>query len=114
MSLLFSLSHTITSHTPTNPPPSDVHIYYFQQNAIQKQYAQELLQRIRHEFPELRVYKLWDKPIGPHPVAMFEVNLFTPAQFGAFVPWLCIHRGMLSALVHPITTGEGEDEYRDQ
>jgi aromatic ring-cleaving dioxygenase len=28
--------------------------------------------------PELRIYKVWDKPIGPHPLAMFEVNLFTP------------------------------------
>lgn len=59
--------------------------------------------------PELRVYKVWDKPIGPHPVAMFEVNLFTPQQFGSFIPWLAIHRGPLSALVHPNT----HDEYRD-
>lgn len=34
---------------------------------------------------------------------MFEVNLFTPAQFGAFIPWLVINRGPLSALVHPNT-----------
>jgi hypothetical protein len=40
---------------------------------------------------------------------MFEVAVFTPAQFGAFVPWLCIHRGPLSALVHPNTP----DELRD-
>ena len=40
---------------------------------------------------------------------MFEVNLFTPAQFGAFVPWLVINRGPLSALVHPNT----DDELRD-
>lgn len=40
---------------------------------------------------------------------MFEVNLFTPAQFGAFVSWLVIHRGPLSVLVHPNTN----DEYRD-
>lgn len=51
--------------------------------------------------PELRMYRLWDRPIGPHPVAMFEVNLFTPAQFGAFVPWLSIWRGPLSVLIHP-------------
>jgi DOPA 4,5-dioxygenase len=47
---------------------------------------------------------------------MFEVNLFTPAQFGAFIPWLVINRGPLSALVHPNTvdsTGSHEDEYRD-
>lgn len=34
---------------------------------------------------------------------MFEVNLFTPAQFGAFIPWLVINRGPLSALLHPNT-----------
>lgn len=40
---------------------------------------------------------------------MFEVNIFTPAQFGAFIPWLVINRGPLSALVHPNT----DDEERD-
>lgn len=40
---------------------------------------------------------------------MFEVNLFTPAQFGAFIPWLVINRGPLSALVHPNTVAS-EDE----
>lgn len=40
-------------------------------------------------------------------MGMFEVNVFTPEQFGAFVPWLVINRGPLSALIHPNT---GEDE----
>jgi DOPA 4,5-dioxygenase len=48
---------------------------------------------------------------------MFEVNLFTPAQFGAFIPWLCVWRGPLSALVHPNTTeggvSEGQRELRN-
>lgn len=40
---------------------------------------------------------------------MFEVNLFTPAQFGAFIPWLAVWRGPLSALVHPnIVPEDGE------
>ena len=34
---------------------------------------------------------------------MFEVSVFTPAQFGAFVAWLVINRGPLGALVHPNT-----------
>lgn len=58
----------------------------------------------------MRIYDFFDRPIGPHTVAMFEVNLFTPAQFGAFIPWLVINRGPLSALVHPNTVVEGEDE----
>ncbi|KAH6678535.1 DOPA-like domain-containing protein [Halenospora varia] len=95
----------------------DIHIYYFQKNAKQVQYARELWERIRREFPELRIYKFWEEPIGPHPVAMFEVNLFTPAQFGAFIPWLVIYRGPLSVLVHPNTvntqTGEHDEQERD-
>ncbi|KAM5345940.1 hypothetical protein ACJ41O_011801 [Fusarium nematophilum] len=86
----------------------DVHIYYLQTNEVQKKYASELWQRIRREFPELRIYRFWDKPIGPHPIAMFEVNIFTPAQFGAFISWLAIWRGPLSALIHPnVVPGEG-------
>lgn len=49
---------------------------------------------------------------------MFEVNLFTPAQFGALIPWLVINRGPLSVLVHPNTLEivdgkEVRDEERD-
>ncbi|KAH9826654.1 hypothetical protein Tdes44962_MAKER03356 [Teratosphaeria destructans] len=95
----------------TNGPRGgfDVHIYYVHTLAHELAFATALHERIRREFPELRIYRLWDRAVGPHPVAMFEVNLFTPAQFGAFVPWLVIHRGPLSALVHP-NTG---DDYRD-
>ncbi|KAK7711221.1 hypothetical protein SLS57_008136 [Botryosphaeria dothidea] len=84
----------------------DVHIYFLQSDPTQVQYATELWERIRREFPELRIYQLWDRPIGPHYTGMFEVNLFTPEQFGAFIPWLVIWRGPLSALLHPNT---GED-----
>ena len=59
--------------------------------------------------PELRIYQIFERPLGPHPIGMFEVNLFTPQQFGAFIPWLVINRGPLSALVHPNT----DDDYRD-
>ena len=79
----------------------------FQENKAQTRFAHELWTRIRHEFPELRIYWVWDRPVGPHPIAMFEVNVFTPAQFGAFIAWLVINRGPLSVLVHPNT---GDDE----
>ncbi|KAB8289495.1 hypothetical protein EYC80_010656 [Monilinia laxa] len=94
----------------------DVHIYHFQKNKEQAKFARELYERVRREFPELRIYRFWEEPIGPHPIAMFEVNLFTPAQFGAFIPWLVINRGPLSALVHPNTVDENGkplDEERD-
>ncbi|KAK5012491.1 DOPA-like domain-containing protein [Cryomyces antarcticus] len=87
----------------------DIHVYFMQNDEQQVTFAKELWERIRREFPELRIYKVWDQPIGPHPIGMFEVNLFTPEQFGAFVPWLVINRGPLSALVHPNTDEEERD-----
>jgi len=35
-----------------------------------------------------------DKPIGPHPQAMYQVA-FLPSQFGKVVPWLMLHRERL-------------------
>lgn len=104
------LSHTSTSSQLT-PRSKDVHIYHFQNSPTQPAFARALHDRIRLEFPELRIYKFWDKPVGPHPYAMFEVNLLTPEEFGAFVPWLVINRGPLSCLLHP--NCEDGDEIRD-
>ncbi|KAI5286246.1 hypothetical protein KEM54_006935, partial [Ascosphaera aggregata] len=59
-----------------------------------------------HTVPELMIYTFWEQPVGPHPIAMFEVCITTPRQFGAF--WLIMNRGPLSALIHPNTTKEEE------
>ncbi|KAF4611277.1 hypothetical protein D9613_007053 [Agrocybe pediades] len=86
-------------------------LYYMPSNKVEAQYAKDLHERIRREFPEvvllciastlahvsqLRIYKFWDKPVGPHPTAMFEVNTFTPHQTGALFSWLTVHRGTCS------------------
>ncbi|RPA92385.1 hypothetical protein L873DRAFT_1817707 [Choiromyces venosus 120613-1] len=86
-----------------NPGGFDAHVYFYQNNPEQVQFAKELWERVRREFPELRIYKIFDKPLGPHTLAMFEVNILTPTQFGAFIPWLVINRGPLSVLLHPNT-----------
>ncbi|KAI0311733.1 DOPA-like domain-containing protein [Amylostereum chailletii] len=81
----------------------DFHIYFMHAVPSQLKYAQELHERIRREFPELRIYKVWDRPIGPHPTGMFEVNTFTPHQTGALFSWLTVNRGPCSVLIHPNT-----------
>ncbi|KAK0641249.1 DOPA-like domain-containing protein [Cercophora newfieldiana] len=95
----------------------DVHIYFYHTNPEHTRYARELWERIRREFPELRIYTFWEKPVGPHPVGMFEVNIFTPHQFGAFVAWLAIWRGPLSVFIHPNTNEPevslGQQEFRN-
>ncbi|KAF9820590.1 hypothetical protein IEO21_01293 [Rhodonia placenta] len=87
----------------------DFHIYYMQHSATESQYAKELHERVRREFPELRIYRLWDRPIGPHPVAQFEVDTFTPHETGALFCWLAVNRGPLSVLVHPNTSSAMRD-----
>ena len=49
-----------------------------------------------------------DKPIGPHPQAMYQVA-FLPEQFGTVVPWLMLHREELNILVHPETGDDVAD-----
>ncbi|KIM22851.1 hypothetical protein M408DRAFT_332716 [Serendipita vermifera MAFF 305830] len=98
---------------PIKPPEQgnafDFHIYYLPNNASERQYAKELHERIRREFPELRIYKFWDRAVGPHPVPMFEVNTFTPVETGALFGFLTVWRGPLSVLVHPNTDNELRD-----
>ncbi|KAH7106010.1 DOPA-like domain-containing protein [Auriculariales sp. MPI-PUGE-AT-0066] len=81
----------------------DFHIYYNAHVKGELEFARELHERIRREFPELRIYKFWEKPVGPHPVSMFEVNVFDPAQTGALFTFLALRRGKLSVLIHPNT-----------
>ncbi|KAI0125522.1 DOPA-like domain-containing protein [Xylariales sp. AK1849] len=87
----------------------DVHVYYFQSNNEQSAYARQLHDYIRREFPDLRAHQFFDGPAGPHPVATFQVDLLSPLQFGAFVPWIAVYRGPCSVLVHPNTDTTGMD-----
>jgi DOPA 4,5-dioxygenase len=51
---------------------------------------------------EVQLGRWHDKPIGPHPTAMYQVA-FLPEQFGKVVPWLMLNREGLNILVHPET-----------
>lgn len=51
---------------------------------------------------DVRLGRWHDKPIGPHPKAMYQVA-FLPDQFGTVVPWLMLNREGLDILVHPET-----------
>ncbi|SCZ97691.1 BZ3500_MvSof-1268-A1-R1_Chr4-3g07376 [Microbotryum saponariae] len=87
----------------------DFHIYYSLGSKTQVEHAKKLHERIRREFPEFRIYKFWDRAVGPHPIAMFEVNVFTPVQVGALLGFLVAYRGPLSVLmrtyrIHPNTS----------
>ncbi len=49
-----------------------------------------------------RVSRLVDRPIGPHPVPMFEID-FANSEFNDVVTWLMLHHQDHSVLIHPVT-----------
>lgn len=57
---------------------------------------------------EVQLGRWHDKPIGPHPEAMYQIA-FSPEQFGKVVPWLMLHRQELNILVHPETGDDVAD-----
>ena len=57
---------------------------------------------------DVRLGRWHDKPIGPHPKAMYQVA-FLPNQFAKVVPWLMLNREQLDILIHP----ETGDDVRD-
>jgi DOPA 4,5-dioxygenase len=52
-----------------------------------------------------------DEPVGPHPVAMYQVA-FAAEEFPALVPWLMLNRDGLDVLVHPLTDDSVADHTR--
>ena len=68
--------------------------------------ASALRDLLTHTFPTtVKVYRMIDHPIGPHPQAMFEADFHRP-QFEDVVAFLRANRGTLNILVHQNTTDE--------
>jgi DOPA 4,5-dioxygenase len=74
------------------------HVYF---DAASREKAETLRAALAARFA-VKVGPWHEKPVGPHPKAMYEVS-FALDQFGPFVTWLMLNRDGLSILVHPIT-----------
>jgi aromatic ring-cleaving dioxygenase len=81
----------------------DAHVQFPLESPSELHYAKQLYDRIRYEFPELRIYHFFDHPAGPFTAGSFEVSLRSPPELGTMIAWLLVHRGPLSVLVHPNT-----------
>ncbi|THH20043.1 hypothetical protein EW146_g1223 [Bondarzewia mesenterica] len=86
------------------------HIYFHQNNAIEHQAALDLrdaVLRLRRDgaFVAVPLFRVNTAPIGPHPVGSYEI--WCPSEsFASVFSYLCMHRGKLSVLVHPLTREE--------
>ncbi|KAH9948136.1 DOPA-like domain-containing protein [Amylocystis lapponica] len=89
------------------------HIYFHQRNADEHHAALELrdaVLRLRRDgaFVAVPLFRVNTDPIGPHPVGSYEI--WCPSEsFVSVYSYLCLNRGDLSILVHPLTREERKD-----
>jgi DOPA 4,5-dioxygenase len=105
----------MTDATAVPEPPSDdlarirgyhAHVYY--DPATSRERAARLRERLAAAFPDVRLGRWHDVPVGPHPGAMYQVA-FAVERFAALLPFLMLNRDGLTVLVHP----ETGDDYAD-
>jgi aromatic ring-cleaving dioxygenase len=83
------------------------HIYYDSQTRGR---AERVRAAIGERF-SARLGNWHDEPVGPHPVAMYQVA-FVGDELSALVPWLMLNRDGLNILVHPLTGDSVADHTR--
>jgi aromatic ring-cleaving dioxygenase len=83
------------------------HVYYAPET---RDRAAQIREDLAAQF-DVRLGRWHDKPVGPHPMPMYQIA-FLPQLFGEIVPWLMLHHRGLSILVHP-TTGDDVADHTD-
>jgi len=89
------------------------HIYFHQGNAEEHEAALKLRDAVlalRRDgaFVAVPLFRVNSAPVGPHPVGSYEI--WVPSEtFSSVFSYLCMHRGNLSVLVHPLTREERKD-----
>ena len=94
-----------SAERPSFRDPKDItayhaHIYY--EPATSRAQAALIREQIERLFPDARIGRWHDVPVGPHPQAMYQIA-FEPRQLAAILPWLLLNRRGLTVLVHPET-----------
>ncbi|GLQ07917.1 DOPA 4,5-dioxygenase family protein [Sneathiella chinensis] len=80
------------------------HIYYTPETRRQAEKIREIM---GSKF-EVILGRWHDKPVGPHPISMYQVA-FSIAEFERLVPWLMLNHKDLDVLIHPLTGNDLAD-----
>jgi aromatic ring-cleaving dioxygenase len=97
--------------TDAAPAPARIlgyhaHVYY--DPGASRDAAARVRDGLAAAFPDARLGRWHDEPVGPHPRAMYQVA-FAADRLAAILPWLMLNREGLTVLVHP----ETGDDYAD-
>ena len=63
--------------------------------------AQEIVEKLQ-EFDYLDIGRVWNKPVGPHPIGSCQVTV-KAAYFQKMCEWFLEHRNNLSIFIHAVT-----------
>lgn len=94
----------------------DFHTYWNDNSPQEREKAWNFREKVQKEFSaeiaagDLRVFKFWDRPVGPHPINMFEVDTggkFDKDLFARMVAFYMVNHDGLSVLIHPTTDKGG-------
>ena len=99
------------AYTLKHRNPYDVHVYYDDEESRAR--AMELRDRMKVKFPWMRFHRPFDRPIGPHPVPMWEADFASYEnrdRWDEVREWLESEAGDLSVLIHPHST---DSDYAD-
>lgn len=92
----------ILSYTLKERNPYDVHVYYDGPN--EREEAMELREKMQNEFTWMRFYNPKDRPIGPHPIPMWEADFGSyenRSRWNEVRNFIEEEHGNLSVLIHP-------------
>ncbi len=95
----------MTSADPAKITAYHAHVYY--KDAAERAFAAELREEVARRF-QATLGRWHDVPVGPHPIAMYQIA-FATVEFARLVPWLALNHGGLSVLIHPETGDDPTD-----
>lgn len=100
----------------------DFHTYWRDNFPQEREFAAQFREKVSKEFAkeieagQLRVFKFWDKPIGPHPINMWELDTagkHDPVLFARVLAFYQLNHGNLSVLIHPRTDAGDLKDHTD-